>query len=155
MRIVRFVLSVAAVLLASCEWVADPMNFTRDEIPRFMAKVEHPAPPTHPTVPKVMAWNVRYGACRVDFWGDCVQLSSTEVTDCLSKIALLIKAYDPDILLTSESEAGSKRSASVDMIQYNLDNTNLRYATYASTWDARYVPNGQGGQSARPWRRAR
>jgi endonuclease/exonuclease/phosphatase family metal-dependent hydrolase len=145
MRIVRCVVSVAAVLLASCEWVADPMNFTREEIPRFKAKVEHPAPPANPTALKVMAWNVKYGACRVDFWfdfwGDRVQLSRTEVTDCLSKIALLIKEYDPDILLTSEIEAGSKRSAYVDMIQYLLDNTNLRYAAYASTWDARYVPS--------------
>jgi endonuclease/exonuclease/phosphatase family metal-dependent hydrolase len=27
------------------------------------------------------------------------------------------------------------------MIQYLLDNTNLRYGAYASTWDARYVPS--------------
>jgi endonuclease/exonuclease/phosphatase family metal-dependent hydrolase len=78
-----------------------------------------------------MAWNVKYGACRVDFWfdfwGDRVQLSSTEVNDCLSKIAALVREYDPDVLITEEIEVGSKRSAYVDMVQYLLENTNLRY----------------------------
>lgn len=132
-------------LLASCEWVADPLDFTREEIPRFKAKTEHPAPAENPTHLKVMAWNVKYGACRVDFWfdfwGDRVQLSSTEVDDCLTKIAALVREYDPDILFTEEIEVGSKRSAYVDMVQFLLENTNLRYAAYDQTWDARYVPS--------------
>lgn len=131
--------------LSGCEWVADPMNYTREEAPRFKAKAQHPAPTPNPTALKVMAWNVKYGACRVDFWfdfwGDRTQLSSTEVNDCLSKIAALVREYDPDILITEEIEVGSKRSAFVDMVQYLLDNTNLQYATYASTWDSRYVPS--------------
>ena len=92
-----------------------------------------------------MAWNVKYGACRVDFWfdfwGDRTQLSTTEVTDCLTKIAALVKEYDPDILFTEEIEVDSKRSAYVDMVQFLLENTNLRYAAYDETWDARYVPS--------------
>lgn len=132
-------------LLASCEWVADPQSFTREEIPRFKAKAEHPAPTENPTRLKVMAWNVKYGACRVDFWfdfwGDRTQLSSTEVNDCLTKIAALVKEYDPDILFTEEIEVDSKRSAYVDMVQFLLENTNLRYAAYDETWDARYVPS--------------
>ncbi|MCA2980080.1 MAG: endonuclease/exonuclease/phosphatase family protein [Myxococcaceae bacterium] len=145
MRPLTLLSCLVALLLSSCEWVADPMNFSREEVPRFRAKVEHPAPPQNPSSLKVMAWNVKYGACRVDFWfdfwGDRVQLSATEVNDCLSKVAQLVKEYDPDVLLTSEIEAGSKRSAYVDMVQFLLDNTNLRYAAYASTWDARYVPS--------------
>ncbi len=132
-------------LLASCEWVADPQNFTREEIARFKAKTEHPAPPENPTKLKVMAWNVKYGACRVDFWfdfwGDRVQLSSTEVNDCLTGVAALIREYDPDIFMAEEIEVGSKRSAYVDMVQFLLENTNLRYATFDETWDARYVPS--------------
>src|SRR5690349_8592890 len=104
--------------LASCEWIADPMNFEREEIPRYKAHAEHPAPVENPTSLKIMAWNVKYGACRVDFWfdfwGDRVQLTEGEVTDCLTKISALIKEYDPDILMTEEIEAGSKRSAYVD-----------------------------------------
>lgn len=131
--------------LTACEWVADPMRYTREEVPRFKAKAEHPAPPANPTALKVMAWNVKYGACRVDFWfdfwGDRAQLSTTEVNDCLTKIAALVREYDPDVLITEEIEVGSKRSAYVDMVRFLLENTNLRYATYGATWDSRYVPS--------------
>ncbi len=131
--------------LAGCEWVADPQTFTREEVARFKAKAEHPAPPANPTRLKVMAWNVKYGACRVDFWfdfwGDRTQLSSTEVDDCLARVAGIIREYDPDILITEEIEVGSKRSAYVDMVRYLLEHTNLRYATFDETWDARYVPS--------------
>ncbi|MFT3706906.1 MAG: endonuclease/exonuclease/phosphatase family protein [Archangium sp.] len=141
----RRLLLLVVLAAAGCEWVADPQNFTREDIPRFKAKTEHPAPPENPTQLKVMAWNVKYGACRVDFWfdfwGDRVQLSTTEVNDCLTKIAALIKEYDPDILFTEEIEVDSKRSAYVDMVQFLLENTNLRYATFDETWDARYVPS--------------
>lgn len=132
-------------LLASCEWIADPMNFEREDVPRYKSNAEHPAPVESPTQLKVMAWNVKYGACRVDFWfdfwGDRVQLTEGEVNDCLTKVAALIKEYDPDILLTEEIEAGSKRSAYVDMIRFLLENTNLRYGAFVETWHARYVPS--------------
>lgn len=141
----RRLLLLIFLAASGCEWVADPQSFTREEIPRFKAKADHPAPPANPTQLKVMAWNVKYGACRVDFWfdfwGDRVQLSTEEVNDCLTRIAALIAEYDPDILLTEEIEVGSKRSAYVDMVQFILENTNLRYATYVETWDARYVPS--------------
>lgn len=143
----------AALVLASltaCEWVADPMSYTREEVPRFKAKAEHPAPPANPTALKVMAWNVKYGACRVDFyfdfWGDRTQLTTTEVNDCLTKIAALIREYDPDVLITEEIEVGSKRSAHVDMVRFLLENTNLQYGMYAATWDARYVPSDGVGR---------
>ncbi len=131
--------------LLSCEWIADPMNFEREEIPRYRAIAEHPEPAENPTHLKIMAWNVKYGACRVDFWfdfwGDRVQLTEGEVNDCLTKVAALIKEYDPDILMTEEIEAGSKRSAYVDMPRFILENTNLKYGAFAETWHARYVPS--------------
>ena len=132
------------LLLAGCEWVADPMKFTREDVPRYKANAEHPAPIANPTGLKVMAWNVKYGACRVDFWfdfwGDRVQLSEGEVTDCLSKVSALIKEYDPDVLMTEEIEVDSKRSAYVDMVRFILENTNLQYATFDETWNTRYIP---------------
>ncbi len=132
------------LLLAGCEWVADPMKFTREDVPRYKANAEHPAPIANPTGLKVMAWNVKYGACRVDFWfdfwGDRVQLSESEVTDCLAKVSALIKEYDPDVLMTEEIEVDSKRSAYVDMVRFILENTNLQYATFDETWNTRYIP---------------
>ncbi|HEX5748479.1 MAG TPA: endonuclease/exonuclease/phosphatase family protein [Archangium sp.] len=133
------------LLLASCEWVADPLSFTREDVPRYKARAEHPAPVANPTSLKVMAWNVKYGACRIDFWfdfwGDRVQMSESEVTDCLTRVAALIREYDPDILMTEEIEVDSKRSAYIDQVRFLLENTNLRYAAYMSTWDSRYVPS--------------
>lgn len=144
MRLRPAALALVASLTA-CEWIADPMKYTREEVPRFKAKADHPAPAENPAALKVMAWNVKYGACRVDFWfdfwGDRTQLSTTEVEDCLSKIAALVREYDPDILITEEIEVGSKRSAYVDMVRYLLENTNLRYAMFAATWESRYVPS--------------
>jgi len=140
----RLVLASALALLA-CELPADPLDFTRKAAPIFKANAAHPAPAPGAKSLKVMAWNVKYGACRVDFWfdfwGDRVQLSTTEVEGCLAKVAALIREYDPDILMTEEIEAGSKRSAYVDMPRYLLENTNLRYAAYVQTWSARYVPS--------------
>lgn len=141
----RRLLLLSLTLLAGCEWVADPLKFTREEVPRYQAHAAHPAPVENPPRLKVMAWNVKYGACRVDFWfdfwGDRVQLSQTEVTDCLTRIAALVKEYDPDILMTEEIEVDSKRSAYVDMVRFLLENTDLKYATFDETWNSRYVPS--------------
>ncbi len=138
-------LALALPLLSACEWVADPLNFVRDEAPRFKARAEHPVPKANPTALKVMAWNVKYGACRVDFWfdfwGDRTQLSTIEVQDCLTKVSGLIAEYDPDILMTEEIEVGSRRSAYVDMPRFLLEHTQLRYAAYFQTWNTRYAPS--------------
>jgi endonuclease/exonuclease/phosphatase family metal-dependent hydrolase len=145
MKRLRPLLLLTPLLLAGCEWVADPLDFTREEVPRFKAHAEHPAPVENPPSLKVMAWNVKYGACRIDFWfdfwGDRVQMTPTEVTDCLTRVAALIREYDPDILMTEEIEVDSKRSAYIDQVRFLLENTNLRYAGYMSTWKARYVPS--------------
>ncbi|WP_434385902.1 endonuclease/exonuclease/phosphatase family protein [Melittangium boletus] len=132
-------------LLAGCEWVANPMKYTREDVPRFKAHAAHPEPTPRPTELKVMTWNVKYGACRIDFWfdfwGDRVQMTPTEVDDCLTRVAALIREYDPDLLMLEEIEVDSRRSAYVDQVRYLLENTNLRYGAYMSTWDARYVPS--------------
>lgn len=64
------------------------------------------------------------------------------MNDCLSKVAALVREYDPDVLITEEIEVGSKRSAYVDMeSEAHTENTNLKYGTFAATWDSRYVPS--------------
>ncbi len=92
-----------------------------------------------------MAWNIKYGACRIDFWfdfwGDRTQMSTTEVTDCLTGVAALIEEYRPDILLTEEIEVNSRRSAYIDMVRFILERTSLRFAAYGQTWDTRYTPS--------------
>ncbi len=144
-RIHQTIAVTALTLLLSCEWIADGQNFTREDVPIFRAKAARTTPPSNPAKLKVLAWNVKYGACRIDFWfdfwGDRVQMSNTEVTDCLTKIAQLIREYDPDIVMAEEIEVGSKRSAYIDMVRFLLENTDLSYASYFETWDARYIPS--------------
>ncbi len=134
---------VALVLVTGCEWVANDLTFTREDIPIYREHDKSTSPAAAPAKLKVMAWNVKYGACRVDFWfdfwGDRTQLSSTEVNDCLTGVAKLITEYNPDILMTEEIEVNSKRSAYVDMVRFILEKTPLRYATYGQTWDTRYT----------------
>lgn len=127
----------------ACEWAANDLNFTREDVVVFRDTDRSKPPPPNPAKLKVMAWNIKYGACRVDFWfdfwGDRTQLSSTEVNDCMTGIAALIEEYQPDILMAEEIEVNSKRSAYVDMVQFILDKTSLRFAAYGQTWDTRYT----------------
>ncbi len=133
------------LVLSGCEWAWDDQNFTREEVPRYRAHAEHPAPADNPVRLKVMTWNVKYGACRVDFWfdfwGDRTQLAQPEVEKCLHGMAGLIREYNPDVFMAEEIEVGSKRSAYIDMVRFFLENTDLRYAMYGETWDASYVPS--------------
>lgn len=131
-------------IFAACEMPADSMNFDREEIARFRANVIRPAP-ANPAELKVMAWNIKYGAGRIDFWfdfwGDRTQMTVSEVEGNMEGIYALIREYDPDVFVTSEIEVNSKRSAYYDMVRGILDNTNLNYATYVQTWNSSYVPS--------------
>lgn len=131
-------------LVAACELPADTLDFDREEIARFKAtNVE--APPANPARLKIMAWNVKYGAGRIDFWfdfwGDETQMTVEQVEGNMERIYELIRQYDPDVLITSEIEVNSKRSAYYDMVRGILENTKLNYATYVQTWNGRYVPS--------------
>jgi len=141
----HFVLLLLAVSLSGCEWVADAESFGREEVPLLKAHGTLSTPPGNPSTLKVMAWNVKYGACRIDFWfdfwGDRVQMSQTEVESCLTGIAALVREYDPDVVMMEEIEVDSRRSAYVDMVRFVLEHTDLNYAAYFETWNTRYAPS--------------
>ena len=103
------------------------------------------APAAAPARLRVMTWNVKYGACRIDFWfdgwGDRVQMTPTEVRGNLDQLEALIREVDPDILFVNEIEVNSRRSAYVDMVQDFLDHTSLNYGAYFEQWSSRYVPS--------------
>lgn len=93
----------------------------------------------------VMSYNVKFGGGRIDFFFDChgprVAMTHNEVLENLERIAAIINAVDPDVLLLEEVDVSSKRSAYVDQLQWLLDHTNLNYAAYASQWRADFVPS--------------
>ncbi len=98
-----------------------------------------------PLALKVMTWNVKYGAGRIDFWfdlwGDRTEMTLTEVEHNMQGLYALINEVQPDILLTNEIEVGSHRSAYYDMVAGVLANTDLRWAAYTPTWQSRFVPS--------------
>ncbi len=128
----------------ACEPAADSLDFDRDTVPVFRRTELSPAP-VAPKALKVMAWNVKYGAARIDFWfdywGDRVQMSREEVVRNMDELYGLVREVDPDVLMTEEIEVNSRRSAYYDMVTGFLEHTNLNYGAYFATWNSRYVPS--------------
>lgn len=93
----------------------------------------------------VMSYNVKFGGGRIDFFFDChgdrVSMKRSEVFENLERLAAVINAVAPDILLLEEVDVNSKRAAYIDQLQWLLDHTNLNYAAYASQWRADFVPS--------------
>lgn len=137
-------LSWACVVSAACEVPADGFDFDRKQAPVFRSSAIAP-PPKSVARLKLMSWNIKYGAARIDFWfdlwGDRVQMSRAEVDGNLSNICRLIREVDPDILMTEEIEVNSRRSAYVDMVRRILERTSLNYGAYFQSWNSRYIPS--------------
>ena len=95
--------------------------------------------------PKVMTWNIRFGAGRIpwtyDSCGDRVLLTDDELMTNLNALVSFIEQENPDILLLQEVDVLSKRSSYLDQVQWLLDNTNMNYGAYASMWQAQFIPN--------------
>ncbi|MBK8259537.1 MAG: endonuclease/exonuclease/phosphatase family protein [Polyangiaceae bacterium] len=132
-----------AALTTGCEPLADEFNFEREEVPIFERSELVPPPVSAPSNLRVMAYNIKFGAARTDFWfdywGDQVQLDYSVVAENLGNIYALVREADPDILIVEEIEVGSRRSAYYDMVAGMLEGTNLNYAAYIQTWQSRYV----------------
>jgi len=141
---VRVWLLATLVSVGACEPLADPIEPDRVEVPVFERAQKVAADPA-PRRLKVMTWNMKYGACRVDFWfdgwGDRTQMTTREVRGNLDAIEALIREVDPDILFTNEIEVNSRRSAYFDMVEDILEHTSLNYGAYFQAWNSRYIPS--------------
>ncbi len=135
---------MGALLGAGCEPFADTLDFDETSAPVFRARELSPLPAEPPRELRVMAWNIKYGAGRIDFWfdyhGDRVQMTRAEVNANLDGLAALIREVNPDVLIAEEIEVNSRRSAYIDMVQELLDRTGLNYGAYFQSWDSRYIP---------------
>jgi endonuclease/exonuclease/phosphatase family metal-dependent hydrolase len=144
-RLSPSILGVFLLGFCACEPIADDMDLVREEVPVFTrSKIVAPKDAA-PSELRVMAWNIKYGAGRIDFWfdywGDRTQMTFAEVDVNMENIYRLINEYDPDILMAEEIEVNSRRSAYYDMVTGILENTQLNYGAYAQTWNSRYVPS--------------
>ena len=143
---VRLALLAALAFVHGCEGPVESFDFERAPSPIFRRSGSLAATPSKPSSLRVMTWNVKFGAARIDFWfdywGDRVQMSQSEVRANLGNIVALVRDVKPDVFFTNEIDVNSRRSAYVDMVQSILDGTeHLNYAAYFQTWASRYVPS--------------
>lgn len=129
--------------LAACEPLASSWA-ERQEFPILEKAGASPPAAPDPLRLKVMTWNVKYGAGRIDFWfdlwGDRTVMSLAEVEENMAGIYRLIQEVKPDVLVANEIEVNSKRSAYHNMVQGILEHTDLQYAAYTPVWQSRFVP---------------
>lgn len=138
---------VSAVSLLAFATACEPWATIDDERRSYPVirdeRIDSPSP--NPTSLRVMTWNVKYGAGRVDFWfdlwGDEVRMSREVVDANVAGLCALINEVRPDVLVANEIDVNSRRSAYVDMVRALLACTHLNYAGYVPTWKSRYVPS--------------
>lgn len=128
----------------ACEPLATNQQ-VREEVPiRVKPNAQVPVAQTPPRL-KLMAWNIKYGAGRIDFWfdywGNRVEMTREEVLSNMDGLYALLNETRPDVLMASEIEINSRRSTYFDMVRGILENTHFNYAIYVPTWDSRYVPS--------------
>jgi endonuclease/exonuclease/phosphatase family metal-dependent hydrolase len=131
---------------AGCELPAETWDPQAVEsVPVHHRSIKVATPTATPETLTVLAWNIKYGAARIDFWfdlwGDRVQMTRQEVDGNLANIVELINEVSPDVLMTEEIEINSRRSAYVNMVTTILEGTSLNYAAYFPTWRSKYIPS--------------
>jgi len=141
--ILLLIISYTLLFLAACEPLVNTFDDTEDAV-MYVSKAKS-SRPSNPDTIKAMTWNIRFGAGRLAWFGDCcgdrVILTDREVKLNLKSIAEKIVDIDPDIILLQEVDRCSKRTGYVDQIRWLLENTELNYAVYASNWDAQFIPS--------------
>lgn len=144
----RFAFAVTLLVsafVAGCEPIADDEEFDRQPCPVFRRNGPIVPARTTPASLRVMAWNIKFGAARIDFWfdywGDRVQMTHAETAYNVDRIIALVNELRPDVLVTEEIDVNARRSAYVDMVQRILDGSaELNYGAFVKMWDSRYVP---------------
>jgi len=93
---------------------------------------------------KVVTWNIRFGSGRFPFFGDScgdeVIADNQLVDNNMRAIADKLNELDADIVLLQEVDISSKRTGYMDQVQYLLNHTSLNYGSYASMWEADFIP---------------
>jgi len=137
--------------LGGCEAWSNTLQTPESAAPIFRAAQLQPPTGSPPTSLRVMAWNLKYGGGRLDFFfdgfGDRTEMTLDEVRANLDADYKLIDELDPDILMVEEIEVNSRRSAYVDMVQDLLDHTKMNYAAYYPVWETRYAPDEAFGRT--------
>jgi len=87
---------------------------------------------------RLVSWNVHFGAGST--LDDARRFDRRTVTHNLNRMAELLRGEAPDIVALQEVDRDSMRSGHVDQLEHLRDATGLRHASFATTWDAAWVP---------------
>jgi len=133
-------------------WACEPLVYQFDSVEdarMYRAAVSN-STPAQPDTLTIMAWNIRFGAGRLPWFGDAcgerVILTAQEVTANLQNVAAKINEIQPDVLFLEEADVQSKRTAYIDEVQWLLDHTSLNYGAYGSIWKVQFIPSDGLGQ---------
>ncbi len=138
---------LATLLLSATLWACDPFHtqLTGKDVSYFQSREPRSIDSPQPDTLKLLTWNLKFGGGRLDFFFDChgdrVLMDSAEVIENLKGIAALINQLSPDLLFLQEVDLNSHRSASINQVQWLLDQTSLDYAVYAPQWRANHIPS--------------
>ena len=136
--------SIFLIIFVSCNSLVTKFEDIEPAVEYLASSINSTADDSKDTI-SVMTWNIRFGAGRIDWFGDhCgdrVLLTESEVMGYLNQIVEKINELDIDILLLQEIDVDSKRSAYIDEVQYLLNETHLNYGVFASMWQAQVIPS--------------
>ena len=136
-------------LLSIPLWTLDPLGSLGGDIKAYADPTTPPHPLPVDTL-KVVTWNIKFGAGRLDFFfdghGDITRMTRGQVLEHLAGICTLICELDPDVLFLQEVDLPSSRSGHIDQVHHILGHTPLRHGFYASHWKSRFVPKHRIGR---------
>lgn len=85
------------------------------------------------------SWNIHWGAgAELE---DARRFSRREVSSHLEQIVALVQAQGVDVLALQEVDRDCLRSAEIDQLTWLREKTGLEHASFATTWDAAWVPH--------------
>ncbi len=87
---------------------------------------------------RLASWNIHFGAGST--LDDARRFDAPHVTSQLERIAEAVNAADVDVLCLQEVDRDSQRSGHIDQLEWLREHTGLRHASFATTWDAAWVP---------------
>lgn len=85
------------------------------------------------------SWNIHWGAGPT--LQDGRRFSRREVTRHLEQIVALLQEREVDLLALQEVDRDCLRSAEIDQLTWLRERTGLEHASFATTWDAAWVPH--------------
>ena len=85
------------------------------------------------------SWNIHWGAGPE--LQDARRFSRREVSTHLEQIVALVQEQGVDLLALQEVDRDCLRSAEIDQLTWLREKTGLEHASFATTWDAAWVPH--------------